>query len=90
MKLNAKTIVILAAAGGVAYWLYRTRGGSRPVCGPGTAWHVATQEELLNAHKWSAAVQDQLKRYGGYCARTGFVSEPSIEDGPILFPSQVE
>jgi hypothetical protein len=81
----------VGAAGAVAYWLWRkSAGGTRPVCGPGSTWHQATPDELANIGKWSLPVQESLKKWGGYCARSGFVSDASVVEGPILYPWQVE
>jgi hypothetical protein len=87
LKIGAAVVV----GGAIAYYLWKRRGSLvRPTCGAGYAWHVATPTELSQITRYSLPMQEQLKKFGGYCAAKGTVSEPEVVDsGPILYPWQV-
>jgi hypothetical protein len=87
---KVKVGLVVALGGALAYYLWKSRGGARPVCGPGFAWHQATASELELMSRWSLPMQEMLKKWGGYCAKAGEVSEPELAEGPILYPWQVE
>jgi hypothetical protein len=90
MKTKTKIAlgVGVVAAGGLAYWLWRRGGVGSLKCGPGFVFTKWTPEQIAELSKWSPAVQEQVRRWGGTCSRAGTVSEATIVDGPILYPWQ--
>lgn len=90
MSPKVKVGIAVAIGAGIAYYLWK-RGGSlaRPVCKAGYTWKVASAYELANISRYSLPMQDMLKKFGGYCAAAGTVSDPFIPEGPITDPWQV-
>lgn len=73
MTTKAKLVIGALVVGGAAWWYFKGRGGSRPVCGPGATWKTVSDPS-----GYSPAVAESIRKWGGFCARTGFVSEPEL------------
>lgn len=86
--------IVLAGAGLAVFawrkgWLDPITG--QAICGPGSTFERWTPEMLATLSKWSPAVQEQVRRYGGTCNRKASdVDVVPVEDGPIQWPWQVE
>lgn len=90
MSPKMKIGLAVAVGGALAFYLWK-RGGSltRPPCGAGYTWKTASNYELSQITRYSLPMQEQLKKFGGYCAKAGTVSDPFTQDGPITDPWQV-
>jgi hypothetical protein len=84
MTTKVKIALAVAAAAGVGYLVWRKRTGGRPICGIGSTWKVESDPT-----GYSAPVAASIRAWGGYCARQGFVDEPTVSDGPITSPFQL-
>lgn len=85
MTMKTKIVIAIAAAAGVYLYYRHKNATTRPTCSAGSTWKVESDPT-----GYSATVAESIRKFGGYCAKQGFVSDPyEAGDGPITEPWQV-